>query len=367
MSTGSANSRPDGDGAPTNGTGSTDRSTGKENHTSDTTPSPSASEPHGQNWRSLAGRAKGRLAPVVRPVLEVWRKSNNDWIFNWASGLAYTFLTSVLPIFLAILGIAGFILGFISPQSLTRLENGLAGGLPGGASGVGGQIVTAVLQQLHHSAGIFVIVGILGAIIAGSGLFLSLESAFGIAYRVKGRDPVPQRIMALSMVLVYILLVPLMVLASVLPAAILHALQIGTKNPAGAFLIQVLGLLAAFVSAVIFFGAVYFVVPNRKIKLQEIWKGTLTASILLVVYELAFPIYVSLLLHPNNYGSMVGFAVLSLTFFYYLAFIVLLGAEVNALAIGLHPTTKSLGAMLEELQAHDEMIEPPPEDTEPVR
>ena len=78
------------------------------------------------------------------------------------------------------------------------------------------------------------------------------------------------------------------------------------------------------------------------------------------MYELVFPIYVSLLLHPNNYGSVVGFAVLSLTFFYYLAFIVLLGAEVNALAIGLHPTTKSLSAMLQELQAHDEMIEPPP-------
>ena len=274
MSTGSADSRSDGDGAPTNGTGST----GKENSTRDTAP-PSATGPHAQNQRSLVDRAKGRLAPVVRPVLEVWRKSNNDWIFNWASGLAYTFLTSVLPIFLAILGIAGFILGFISPASLAKLENGLAGGLPGGASGVGGQIVTAVLRQLHHSAGIFVIVGILGAIIAGSGLFLSLESAFGIAFRVKGRDPVPQRIMALSMVLLYILLVPLMVLASVLPAAILHALHIGTRNPAGAFLIQVLGLLAAFASAVIFFGAVYFVVPNRKIKLQEIWKGTLTASI----------------------------------------------------------------------------------------
>lgn len=362
MSTGSANSRPDGDAAPTNGTGST----GKENHTSDTTP-PSASEPHGQNWRSLAGRAKGRLAPVVRPVLEVWTKFNNDWMFNWASGLAYTFLTSVLPIFLAILGIAGFILGFISPQSLTRLENGLAGGLPGGASGVGGQLVTAVLRQLHHSAGIFVIIGILGAIIAGSGLFLTLESAFGIAFRVRGRDPVPQRIMAVSMVLLYIALVPIMVLASVLPAAVLRAIHLGTRNPASAFLIQVLGLVAAFISAAIFFGAIYLVVPNRKIKLTEIWKGTLVASALLMVYQLLFPIYVSLVLHPGNYGSVVGFAVLSLTFFYYLALIVLLGAEVNALAIGLHPTTKSLSALLEELQDRDEMIQPPPENTEPVR
>jgi uncharacterized BrkB/YihY/UPF0761 family membrane protein len=90
-------------------------------------------------------------------------------------------------------------------------------------------------------------------------------------------------------------------------------------------------------------------------------RSTSVAATLLVLYELVFPIYVSLFLHPNNYGSLVGFAILTLTFFYYLAFIVLLGAEVNSTAIGLRPTTQPLSGLMQELQARDELIEPPKE------
>ena len=78
---------------------------------------------------------------------------NNDWIFNWSAALAYTFLVSIVPIFLVILALTGFVLGAISPQRLVQLENTLAGALPGGASGSGGEIVRAVLQQLHQSVG----------------------------------------------------------------------------------------------------------------------------------------------------------------------------------------------------------------------
>jgi uncharacterized BrkB/YihY/UPF0761 family membrane protein len=78
------------------------------------------------------------------------------------------------------------------------------------------------------------------------------------------------------------------------------------------------------------------------------WVGTLLASALLVLYELTCLLYVRLLLQPSNYGSLVGFAVVALTFFCYLAFIILLGAEVNALASGLGSTTKSLSVLVQD-------------------
>ena len=307
-----------------------------------------------QNVDQEAQKAEKRFAPLIT----FWTKINNDGIFNSSATLAYTFLVSIFPIFLVILAIAGFILGAISPQNLTKLHNALASGLPGGANGAGGEIVNGVLRQLHHSAGILLIIGILGALIAGSGLFLTLESAFGIAFRLKSRDPIPQRIMAMSMVLLYVVLVPVMVFASILPPAILAALQIGMHNPGGAMLIQLLGLVVAFASGCLFFGAIYFIVPNRRMALLDIWKGTLLAAVLLVLYEVAFPLYESLFLHPTRYGSLVGFAIVVLTFFYYLGFIVLVGAEMNSLAMGLRPTTKPLNAILQELQERDVMMEP---------
>src|SRR5215469_8453071 len=197
------------------------------------------------------------------PLIAFWTKINNDWIFNWAAALAYTLLTSIFPLFLVILAIGGFVLGALSVSSLTQLENALAGGLPGGAGGAGGEIVSAVIRQLNQSAGIYLAVGVVGAIVAGSGLFLSLESVFGIVFRLRGRDPIRQRIMAISMVLIYVILVPIMVIASILPSTILASLPLLRENPSAASVLQALGLIMAFISAFLFFGVVYFFVPNR--------------------------------------------------------------------------------------------------------
>jgi YihY family inner membrane protein len=304
-------------------------------------------------------RAAWKTAKRFSPLVMLWTKINNDGTFNASATLAYTFLVSIFPIFLVILAIAGFVLGAIAPANFTTLENRLAGSLPGGSSGAGGQIVAGVLHQLNHSAGILLIVGILGALVAGSGLFLTLDSAFGVIFRLKTRDPIPQRIMAVSMVLLYVVLVPIMVFASILPSVILKALQIGTHNPAGALLIQILGLVVAFGSGCLFFAAIYFIVPNRTMLARDVCKGTLAAAVLLVMYELVFPLYESLFLHPNSYGSLVGFSIVILTFFYYLGFIVLLGAQINSMAMGFRPTTKPMSAILQELQERDLMIEPP--------
>jgi len=56
--------------------------------------------------------------------------------------------------------------------------------------------------------------------------------------------------------------------------------------------------------------------------------------------------------------TAAGFAVVILIFFYYLAFILLVGAELNSTLLGLRPTTKSLSALLQSLQEQDLMIEP---------
>jgi membrane protein len=305
------------------------------------------------NWKN----ALRQLRQWAAPLIAFWTKINNDWIFNWSAALAYTLLTSILPILLVILAIGGFILGTLSHYSVEQLRSTLAGGLPGGSGGAGGQIVNAALMQLNRNAGFFLIVGVLGAIIAGSGLFLSLESVFGIVFRLRGRDPVRQRIMATSMVLLYVVLVPIMVLASLLPSALLGALHISQQNPEGAFLIQALGLLVGLASAIVLFGSIYYVVPNRRMRFGEVWPGTIVGAVLLVLYQMAFPFYESLFLRDSS-STIVGVVVVIIIFFYYLAFILLLGAEINSMALGLRPTTKSLSALLQTLQEQDIMIQP---------
>jgi membrane protein len=282
-----------------------------------------------------------------------WIKINNDWIFNFSGTIAYVLEASIIPILLAIIGVGGLILGAISPETRTTLENAIADSLPGGASGPGGDLVSAAVNNLNQSAGVFLIVGIVTAIFTGSGLFITLENVFGVIFRLRGRDLLHQRLMAIGMMLLYIVLVPIILLASIVPPAILRALGLGRTHPVGSVVWPVVGLFIAWLVAVLFFGAVYLVVPNRKMRVGEVWAGALISAALLVIYQAIFPLYVGYFIHPRSYGSVVGFALVILVFFYYLAFILLLGAEINSWRAGQRQTASPINAILHELQAHN--------------
>jgi hypothetical protein len=57
-------------------------------------------------------------------------------------------------------------------------------------------------------------------------------------------------------------------------------------------------------------------------------------------------------LQADNYGTIAGFALVILLFLYYLAFILLLGAEVNSWVAGQRATAADLPGMLHAVQAH---------------
>jgi hypothetical protein len=57
-------------------------------------------------------------------------------------------------------------------------------------------------------------------------------------------------------------------------------------------------------------------------------------------------------LNPGNYGAIAAFAVVTLVFFYYLAFILLLGAAVNSWVAGQRETATHVPGILHAVQAH---------------
>src|SRR5262249_33984278 len=165
------------------------------------------------------------------------------------------------------------------------------------------------------------------ALIGGSSLFITMEGIFGVVFRLRSREFFHQRLMAIGMLLLFAVLIPLIMLASIVPPAVLGIPGIGNSSPLAGFFIPLFGLVVAFTFAVALFGAIYIVVPNKPMNLRMAWKGTLVAATLLVLYEILFPLYESNFLHADDYGALIGFIVVVIVFFYYLAFILLLGAE----------------------------------------
>jgi membrane protein len=78
--------------------------------------------------------------------------------------------------------------------------------------------------------------------------------------------------------------------------------------------------------------ALYTIVPVARPNWRQVWKGSLAAGVLFVLLGQLFPIYLRLTGGFSAFGSAFAFALVLLLWFYLLGQIIVVGAEVNALA-----------------------------------
>jgi membrane protein len=266
----------------------------------------------------------------VKPAINFWTKFNNDWSFNLAAALAYNLLLSIFPIALALLSILGIIVGTLSPHAYASLAHSITHGLPSYISGTLGSTLSKQQSQLARNSIILAIVSIILALFNGSRLFVLLEGCFGIIYHVRQRTFIKQNLMALGMLLLFIILIPIMVVAASLPSYITGLLSsIGIGNsPITAILYPIIGIVVALFIAWVLFEAIYIVVPNQKISFKHSWLGSLVGAILLELFLVLFPFYVAHFL--TGYAASISSVLILLIFFYYFGVILFFGAEVNA-------------------------------------
>ena len=166
-----------------------------------------------------AARQENRPHHKVLPLVSFWIKISNDWVFNLAGVLAYNLLLSVFPILLLLLAITGFALDNLSPGSQMRLQRILQQAFP---QGTATKLLYHVTITLHHSAPLLLIIGLAFALISGSNLFVVLENCMGIIFKLRGRNPVRQRLIAFAMLLLFVIVIPILVLSSIVPAALVR-------------------------------------------------------------------------------------------------------------------------------------------------
>lgn len=309
-------------------------------------------EPHPAPPMQASPRPRPRIHGVLDTASGFWAKLNNDWIFNLAGLLAYNFLMALFPLLLLLLSACGVLLNLLSPTANMQLQRAMADALPGNTGTI---LLQAVSTHLKKSVGLLLVVGLVVACIAGSRLFVTLEGCFGIIFRLRGRDPVRQNRMAFGMLALYLVVVPIVVLISILPNSLATLVDPHSQSLLGVVLSDAARLLIWFAAALLFFGVTYALVPHRHQSWRTWranWKGTIVASVLLVLYEGLFRIYQAYLLHADNYGTIAAFAVVILLFLYYLALILLLGAEINSWAAGQRATAADLPGLLHAVQVH---------------
>src|SRR5258708_18277114 len=173
--------------------------------------------------QSTSPEANAAAKKDVNSLQAFLTKFNNDWVMNFAAGLAFNLITAIFPILLAIIGIFGITVGNLNKGAYTQLTDKLKQIFP--TQVASGNFTDLALKSLGKNGGFLLIIAILLAIFGGSRLFVTMEGYFDIIYHTRPRDVIKQNIMAVGMLLVFIILVPLMVFASSIPALIQSLLR----------------------------------------------------------------------------------------------------------------------------------------------
>jgi len=298
-------------------------------------------------------------------VKNVVFKFANDWSMNLASMIAYNLITAIFPILLSVLSLIGFVLQTLPRRNRDDIANALSAALSGAFPNAGqngaGIDVNALILHLVQITGPLAVAALIGLLWLGSNLFSNIENAFSIIFRIRGRDLVPQRLMAIGMVVLLALLLPLSLGASSL-------ITTGSQDVQEALPQRLRGLGVALSYAGpltsvgvlwLLFLMIYLVVPNFEVRLRQAWPGALVAAILFGLLQLLFPLYFKIFLSGNDrYGAAAAGILVIIIWLWFFALITVIGAQVNAVLMGLRSTPYDLARTWEIAYGqHDDQVE----------
>jgi uncharacterized BrkB/YihY/UPF0761 family membrane protein len=246
---------------------------------------------------------------------------------NQAVLIAWNYLTSVFPIALALAAIGGLVLNAAGFTAQTFAEQlGLI--LPGDL-GTQKALIEGI-NSLQQQTGLFALLALGGFIWTGSGLFGAMETVFAIVFETPGRSFIRQKLMALLMMALFVVLALLAVgTSSLLPLlGQIPWLPFSVVHGNTGFILQVaVGFAAGFV----LFFAIYAVVPNRRQRLGPVLAAALFGGVAFELLSLLWPAYIRLnQVGLNRFGSQFAFLFILLTFFYFLGLITVIGADLIA-------------------------------------
>ena len=244
---------------------------------------------------------------------------------NWATLIAWNGLFALFPIVIITLTVLGLVLQ--NPAIAQNVEKSVVNALPGNTSQQT-QILDAI-NGFRRNSGVFAIVGFVGLLWGGSALFGAIEQALSALYRCRPRDFVQQKLMSFAMILLFtVLAVPLVLSSALLPTLQSLSFVPGYFTSGNAALLIQIG--AGILDGTLIFLAIYYVVPNRRLRLRHVIPGAITAGVILEALTFIFPLYVKLAGGFNTYGATFALFFLLMTYMFFLGQITVLGGAVNA-------------------------------------
>src|SRR6202047_3535646 len=249
----------------------------------------------------------------------------DDEALTRGAAIAFYTVTSIGPVLFIVVAIAGLVFG----------EDAARGAISDQLGGLMGQqgsdlLQTAIQSASQRSTGFLAAaVGIGTLVITASGVFTEMQQTLNVIWRAEPRGTTMSRLIrarAVSLGLVGAL--GFLLLVSLVISTLLSALSeyINAYLPSGHFILQTLTFLISFSLITLLFGAIYKVLPDKKIEWHDVLIGAFVTAFLFTVGKLLISLYIGRTAIASSYGA-AGSLIVVLLWIYYSAQIFLLGAE----------------------------------------
>lgn len=290
------------------------------------------------NETSDEGKERGREADHPGAITRAgwkdvsWRTYqgvNDKNLFLVAGGVTYSVLLALFPGLLALVSLYG--LAFDRAQ-VEKQVNALSGVLPESARQLVGTELHQIVTTSGGALGFGAVLGILFALWTASRGMSGMMSALDIAYgETETRSFIHFNIQALGMTLVLIVggLFAIVLVAGV--PAVVAGLEKGGAGGIVKWVVLIVEWPILMVAIMSLLAVLYRYAPDRHPpQWRWVTPGALAGAVLWIIGSILFSAYVANFSNYNaTYGSL-GAVVVLLTWLYLSAFVVLLGAQINA-------------------------------------
>jgi membrane protein len=274
-------------------------------------------------------RKKIRVPTALRLLWAAIKGWSSDNVPRLGASLAYYTLFAISPILIIAIAIAGSIFG------AEAVRGEIVGQIDQLIGTEGAKAVQALLEGAHRepSGTLAIIIGTITLIVAASGAFLELQHALNTIFRVK-TDPKKSGIQQLLINRLrsfgLVVSIGFLLLVSLLVSAALAAVsaRIQRSEIGGPALWQVLNLVVSVAVVTLLFGLIYRFLPDVRLAWRDVWTGAFVTAILFTIGKYLIGLYLGRSSVASSYGA-AGSVIVLLTWVYYSAQIVLLGAELT--------------------------------------
>jgi membrane protein len=258
----------------------------------------------------------------------------DDEALSRGAAIAFYTVTSIAPVLLIVIAIAGLVFGRDAAQNAISAQ----------FSGLMGRQTAEVLQSAVASAAgksssiIATIIGVVTLIATASGVFGEMQAALNSIWKTKTQETtvsrlIRARIISLGLVaaLGFLLIVSLVVSAGLTA----FGNYLDTVLPMGKLFLPALNFVVSSVLFGVLFGAIYKILPDRSLQWNDVVIGALTTSLLFNIGKSLIGWYIGSSAIASSYGAAGGLIVL-LLWVYYSVQIFLLGAEFTKIYANRH-------------------------------